>query len=90
MKLLVFLFVLAAPVFATPSLLLAAKGRALAPILISDKASDQTKAVAAELASYFKQISGATIEVRTDDESAGLVLGTVEDFGLFKDALATR
>ncbi len=83
----------AAPVFATPSLLMAAKGQALAPVLISTKASEQTKAVANELASYLKQISGAPIEVETEkpgEESSGLVLGTVDEFGLFKEALAIR
>ncbi len=42
------------------TLLLAADGKARLPIVISEKASDATKAVAAELAAYLKRISGAS------------------------------
>lgn len=81
------LLTLAIPVFATDSFHLAENGKALAPIVISPKASDQTKAVAAELASYLKQITGAEFELKTGDGTQGIVLGTKEEFGVFKDAL---
>lgn len=46
-------------------LTLAQDGKALMPIVISDKASDSTKAVATEFAGYLKRITGAMFEVRT-------------------------
>ena len=75
---------------ATDGFHLAENGRALAPIVISAKASEQTRAVAAELASYLKQITGAEFEVKTGDGSEGLVLGTKDEFGGPKGALETR
>ena len=62
------------------TLSLAADRRALLPIVISDKASDRTKAVAAELADYLRRMTGVTFEVRTGDGSAGIVLGTLAEF----------
>lgn len=62
------------------TIVLAANGKSLLPIVISAKASDATKAVAAELAGYLKRVSGGTFEVTTGDGKTGIVLGTLADF----------
>ncbi|MDQ2799995.1 MAG: hypothetical protein M3Y13_10160, partial [Armatimonadota bacterium] len=62
------------------ALALARGGKALQPIIISAKASDATKAVAAELAAYLTRISGAAFAVKAGNGSAGIVLGTVGEF----------
>src|SRR5688500_15296897 len=62
------------------TILLAQNGKALQPIIISAKASESTKAVAAELAGHLKRITSATFEVQTGDGSKGIVLGTLADF----------
>lgn len=62
------------------TLALARDNRALLPIVISAKASDSTKAVAAELSDYLGRISGARFEVKSGDGAAGIVLGTVQEF----------
>lgn len=90
MKTLLLHALLVTPLLATDSFHLAEKGRALAPIVISPKASEQTKAVAAELAGYLKQITGAEFEVKAGDGSQGIVLGTKEEFGGPKGALEIR
>jgi hypothetical protein len=64
----------------TVTLQLAKDGKALLPIVISDKASDATKKVAAEMAEYLKRISGATFKVQTGDGSSGIVLGSIIEF----------
>ena len=61
-------------------LLLADGGQAKVPVVISAKASDATKAVAAELAGYLGKISGAKFEITTGDGTAGVVLGTLAEF----------
>src|SRR5688500_2387910 len=58
---------------------LANQGRALQPIVISDKASDSTKAVARELADYLGRITGAAFTVETGDGSRGIVLGILTE-----------
>ena len=63
-----------------PGLLLAADGKALAPIVISKEASPATRAVAEELAQYLQRISGASFSVQTGDGSRGIVLGTLAQF----------
>jgi hypothetical protein len=65
---------------APATLPLAEDGRALQPIVISQNASDATKAVATELAEYLKRITGATFDVQTGDGSHGIVLGTLSEF----------
>lgn len=75
---------------ATESFHLAEHGKALMPIVISPQASEQTKAVAAELASYLRQITGAAFEVKAGDGTQGLVLGTKAEFGGPKGALEIR
>jgi len=62
------------------TLALSAEGRALLPIVIAQGASQQTKAVAGELADYLDRITGATFEVRTGDGSSGIVVGTITEF----------
>lgn len=62
------------------SLPLAKDGTALLPVVISDKATDGTKAVAKELAEYLSQITGAKFDVQAGDGSKGIVLGTLAEF----------
>ena len=62
------------------TLSLAQNGKAAVPIVISEKAGESTKALAAEVAGYLKQISGADFEVKTGDGTSGIVLGTIEEF----------
>ena len=84
---------LAVPLLATDSFHLAENGKALVPIVISAKASEQTKAVAAELAGYLERISGAKFEVTAGDGTKGIVLGTKDEFqvsGYHPDDLITR
>lgn len=72
---------LAGPVAAKPVVLpLAVNGKALVPIVISEKASPRTKQVADELARYLGQIAGAKFEVVTGDGAKGIVLGTLAEF----------
>ncbi|MBL9176669.1 MAG: DUF4838 domain-containing protein [Verrucomicrobiaceae bacterium] len=87
MKRFLFSLFLVTPLAATDSFHLAENGKALAPIVISAQASEQTKAVAAELAGYLKQITGAEFAVETGNGARGIVLGTQQEFGVFKDAL---
>ncbi len=65
---------------APATLTLAADGKALAPIVISEKASDGTKSVAAELAAYLGRMAEAKFEVQTGDGKKGIVLGTLVEF----------
>jgi len=59
---------------------LAVDGKALQPIIISARASDATKEVAKELATYLDRITGAKFSVEVGDGSNGIVLGTIADF----------
>lgn len=63
-----------------PATRLAAGGKALLPVVVSEKASDGTKKVAAELAGYLQRISGAEFVVAAGDGKRGIVLGTLEEF----------
>ena len=90
MKHIALFIILATPLLATDSFHLAENGKALAPIVISAKASEQTKAVASELAGYLERISGAKFEVTTGDGEKGIVLGTKDEFGGPKDALVIK
>jgi len=66
---------------ASPATLqLARGGKALLPIVISDKASAGTKAVAADLKKYLDQMSGANFEIKTGDGTSGIVLGNKDEF----------
>src|SRR5689334_9930263 len=74
------------PVSKSPlPLALAESGKALLPIVISPEAKDATKTVAAELADYLHQISGATFEIKTGTSQNGrlpdgIVLGSLTEF----------
>jgi len=59
---------------------LAADGKALLPVVISDSASAESKAHAATLADYLGRITGAKFEMQTGDGASGIVVGRAEDF----------
>jgi hypothetical protein len=61
-------------------LALAKDGKALVPVVISEKASPATRQVANELATYLGRVTGAKFEVATGDGSNGIVLGTIAEF----------
>ena len=65
---------------APPVVRLAMNGKALLPVVISEKASEQVKKSAQALADMLKKISGATFEVKTGDGTAGLAVGVFTDF----------
>src|SRR4051794_2100616 len=71
---------------------LAADGKALHPVVVSEKASPETKAVAAEVADYLSRLTGAKFEVKAGDGSSGVVLGTLAEFPMasLNDDLAIR
>ena len=62
------------------TLQLAENGEAKLPIVISDKASGGTKAVAADLKKYLDQMSGADFQIKTGDGTSGIVLGNIKEF----------
>jgi len=62
------------------TLQLAKDGKSLLPIIVSEKASAGTKAVADDLKKYLDQMSGAAFEIKTGDGSAGIVLGSKSEF----------
>ncbi len=66
------------------------QGKANLPIVISDSASEETQALAKELAGYLEQISKAPFEVKTEQQGAAIFLGTKEEFPQpeFAEALA--
>jgi len=59
---------------------LAQNGKALMPIIISEQASAQTKAVAADMADILKRMTDATFEVKAGDGKSGIVLGNINEF----------
>jgi len=61
------------------TVLIAENGTAKLPIIISEKASKDTKARADELAMYLERITGAKFEVKTG-AGPGIILGTIEQF----------
>lgn len=62
------------------TVLLAENGIAKMPIIISEKASKDTKARAAELAWYLERITGAKFEIKTNTNGPGILVGTIADF----------
>ena len=64
----------------TADFLMADGGQARVPVVVSPKASEANKAVAAELARYLGKISGATFEVTPGDGKSGIVVGLAADF----------
>ena len=61
---------------------LAENGEVKMPVVISANASEETKGIAQELASYLGKISGADFKVETGDGTSGIVIGTIKDFPL--------
>ena len=59
---------------------LAQNGKALLPIILSDKASAQTKAVATDVADILQRMTNATFEIKVGDGKTGLVLGNAKEF----------
>lgn len=64
---------------ATP-VALAAKGKALVPIVLAADASPALQEVAADLGRVLEQMTGAHFEVQTGDGTQGLVVGTLAQF----------
>ncbi|HON06027.1 MAG TPA: DUF4838 domain-containing protein [bacterium] len=64
------------------TVLLADKGVAKLPIIISDKASKDTRTRAEELAGYLEKITGAKFEVKTGTgtDNPAIFLGTIAEF----------
>ena len=60
--------------------LLADKGKALLPIVVSKDASKRIELAARELAGFLKRISGAEFEVVQGDGQRGIVVGTLRQF----------
>ena len=86
----VLLLVILTTAAAADPAVLADKGTAKLPIILSPDATDRQKELAAELAEHLKQITGAKFETTTGDGSSGIVLGTPTEFPrpAWKDALA--
>lgn len=59
---------------------LATDRQARMPVVVSAKASDATKSVAAELAGYLGRITNAEFEVKAGDGVSGIFLGTIAEF----------
>jgi Domain of unknown function (DUF4838) len=59
---------------------LAAEGKALHPVVVSEQASPALKAVAGEVAEYLSRMTGAKFKVEAGDGSHGVVLGTLAEF----------
>ncbi len=58
-----------------PFVRMAAKGKALLPVVVSAKASERTKAAAERLVEYLSRISGAEFALTTGDLTAGIGVG---------------
>ena len=59
---------------------IARDGKALAPIIISEKAGPATKQAAEELRNDLSRISGADFKIETGNGETGIVLGTIAEF----------
>ncbi len=66
--------------FAAEKIHLAAKGKALMPIVISENADENIKKLASELAYYLKAITGAEFEIKTENSDSGIIVGTIGQF----------
>lgn len=62
------------------AIVLAGKGKALQPIVLSTAAGAATKRAAAELKTYLDRMTGAGFEIKTGDGTTGIVLGSLADF----------
>lgn len=59
---------------------IARNGQAATPIVISEKATDATRKLASELADYLGRISGAKFEIKAGAGTAGIVVGSIDEF----------
>jgi len=59
---------------------LARGGKALVPIVVSQNASDNTRALASELQNCLQRMTGAIFDITVGDGSEGIVLGTANEF----------
>lgn len=64
----------------TNTVWLAGAGKALQQVVVSEAASEDTKAVAKELADYLGRIAGTTFRVIVGDGGAGIAVGRSSDF----------
>ena len=72
--------VVAAEDRAADQCLLAENGAARFPVVVAQDADESTRQVAAELALYLSQVTGAKFDVTAGDGSTGIVLGTLAQF----------
>ena len=63
----------------TPVVWIAARGKALLPVVISAQASERTNTAARNLVDYLSRISGAEFELTTGDLGAGIGVGVTTD-----------
>jgi hypothetical protein len=62
------------------ALVLSAKGEAMLPVVVSEKASERTRKVAGELADFLSRITRCKFTVENGDGSRGIVVGTLTEF----------
>lgn len=62
------------------TILIAEKGIAKLPIIISQSADKTVKESAEELSSYLEKITGARFEIRTGLSGPGIMIGTIKEF----------
>src|SRR5262245_40632561 len=69
-----------APSVEPESVVLADQGKALLPVIHSDRATASARASARTLADYLGRISGTKFTVQTGDGRRGIAVGGAEDF----------
>lgn len=62
------------------TVLIAEKGSAKLPIVISENSDQQIRESAQELAMYLEKITGASFEIKTSTTGPGIFVGTIEQF----------
>ncbi|HPP07970.1 MAG TPA: DUF4838 domain-containing protein [bacterium] len=62
---------------------LAKNGKALFPVVVSEKASENVKKSAEELCQYLNNITAAEFQLISGDSSSGVIVGIVSDFPSF-------
>ena len=77
---LVFLTILSSPVFSQTEVMLSKDGKALFPVVISEKSSEKTKKNAEQLCFYLNKITGANFNLITGDGTNGIAVGVFTDF----------
>ncbi|NQT18654.1 MAG: hypothetical protein HQ592_03035, partial [Planctomycetes bacterium] len=65
---------------AAPSVTLAADGVARLPVVVASNATERVRAAAADLAEMLGRITGAEFTLTNGPASAGIVVGTVDDW----------